>query len=94
MLRAAIEQATPYKCCVVYGSLPSETRAQQARLFNAEGTGFDVLVATDAIGMGLNLNIRRVIFHSTTKSDGYRRRRIEKTMLKQIAGRAGRAASR
>ena len=93
MLRAAIEQATPYKCCVVYGSLPSETRAQQARLFNGEDTGYDVLVATDAIGMGLNLNIRRVVFHATTKSDGVRRRRIEPTQLKQIAGRAAGAVT-
>lgn len=45
---------------MVYGSLPSETRSAQARIFNEEGTGFDVLVATDAIGMGLNLNIRSV----------------------------------
>jgi len=39
----------------------------QAALFNTEGSGYDVLVASDAIGMGLNLNIRRVIFHTTQK---------------------------
>lgn len=42
----------------VYGALPPEARAQQAALFNAPRTGFNVLVASDAIGMGLNLNIR------------------------------------
>ena len=47
-----------HKCCVVYGSLPPETRAQQARIFNTEGSGYDVLIASDAIGMGLNLNIK------------------------------------
>jgi ATP-dependent RNA helicase SUPV3L1/SUV3 len=36
-------------------------------LFNEENTGYDVLVASDAIGMGLNLNIRRTIFHTTIK---------------------------
>ena len=39
----------------------------QAALFNTENSGYDVLVASDAIGMGLNLNIRRVIFHTTQK---------------------------
>jgi ATP-dependent RNA helicase SUPV3L1/SUV3 len=43
---------------MVYGSLPSETRADQAKIFNAPDTGYDVLVASDAIGMGLNLNIK------------------------------------
>jgi hypothetical protein len=42
--------------------LPAETRKQQAQLFNDPDSGHDVLVATDAIGMGLNLNIRRIIF--------------------------------
>ncbi len=43
---------------MVYGSLPSETRAAQAKIFNSPDTGYDVLVASDAIGMGLNLNIK------------------------------------
>ena len=51
----------------MYGQLPPETRAAQARLFNEENTGYDILVASDAIGMGLNLNIRRIIFHTTAK---------------------------
>ena len=55
-----------HKCCMVYGSLPSETRSAQARIFNEEGTGYDVLVASDAIGMGLNLNIKYVDTHPPT----------------------------
>ena len=39
-----------------------ETRRDQARLFNTPGSGFNVLIATNAVGMGLNLNIRRIIF--------------------------------
>ncbi|CAN0308198.1 unnamed protein product, partial [Discosporangium mesarthrocarpum] len=58
-IKEQIEKYTNHKCCVVYGQLPQETRSNQAKLFNAEGTGYDVLVASDAIGMGLNLNIRR-----------------------------------
>lgn len=68
-IKREIEATTKHKCCVVYGQLPSETRSQQAKLFNTEGSGYDVLVASDAIGMGLNLNIRRVIFHTTLKLD-------------------------
>lgn len=52
----------------MYGQLPPETRSQQARLFNDPTSGYDILVASDAIGMGLNLNIRRIIFHSLLKT--------------------------
>lgn len=61
-LKHEVETLTDKKCCVIYGNLPPETRARQARLFNDPTSGFDVLVATDAIGMGLNLNIGRIIF--------------------------------
>ena len=54
-LRKQIEQMTGRKVATVYGSLPPETRAQQARLFNDPDNDFDYLVASDAIGMGLNL---------------------------------------
>lgn len=66
-IKREIERKTPHKCAVIYGQLPPETRATQARLFNDENTGYDILVASDAIGMGLNLNIRRTIFHTTVK---------------------------
>ena len=46
----------------VYGALPSDARSRQALLFNTPRTGFNTLVASDAIGMGLNLNIRWALF--------------------------------
>lgn len=70
MFKQQIEKNTGYRCCVVYGSLPPEARSTQAAQFNDPQSGYDVLVASDAIGMGLNLNIRRVIFSSLTKFDG------------------------
>ena len=54
-LKTLIEEQTGLRCAVVYGRLPPETRSDQAALFNARNSGYDVLVATDAIGMGLNL---------------------------------------
>ena len=75
-VKRLIEEAKPgTKCCVVYFALPPETRAEQARLFNTEGNGYDVLVASDAIGMGLNLNIGRVLFRRVLKYAGKRARR-------------------
>jgi ATP-dependent RNA helicase SUPV3L1/SUV3 len=56
-LRAEIEKLTQKKVAVVYGSLPPETRAQQAKLFNDPNNDYDYLVASDAIGMGLNLSV-------------------------------------
>ena len=54
-LRREVEKATGKRVAVVYGSLPPETRAQQAKLFNDPNNEYDILVASDAIGMGLNL---------------------------------------
>lgn len=56
-LRKEIESKTGRKCAIVYGSLPPETRAQQARLFNDPDNDYDFLVASNAIGMGLNLYV-------------------------------------
>jgi len=92
-IRKEIEELTPYKCCVVYGNLPPETRASQAKMFNDPDSGYDILVASDAIGMGLNLNIRRVVFHSIYKSNGRQVVRLDHSSMKQIAGRAGRRSS-
>ncbi|KAI4756335.1 P-loop containing nucleoside triphosphate hydrolase protein [Aureobasidium sp. EXF-3400] len=92
-LRKQIEQSTGRKVATVYGSLPPETRAQQARLFNDPDNDYDFLVASDAIGMGLNLSIKRVIFESSSKYDGFRQRRLVVPDIKQIAGRAGRYKS-
>lgn len=92
-IRKQVEKLTKHKCAIIYGQLPPEIRSQQARLFN-EGQ-VDVLVASDAIGMGLNLNIRRIIFHSTVKSGGRQGGSyfVEPSQVKQIAGRAGRLSS-
>lgn len=54
-LKARIERTTGKKCAVVYGGLPPETRSEQARLFNDPDSGYDIMVASDAVGMGLNL---------------------------------------
>ncbi|MGG3573580.1 helicase-related protein [Bacillus gobiensis] len=73
---------------MIYGSMPPETRKKQMQRFiNGETT---VIVATDAIGMGLNLPIRRIVFLENDKFDGTRRRFLTSQEVKQIAGRAGR----
>ena len=89
-IKGQIERKTNKKAAIVYGSLPPESRAQQARLFNDPSNDYDYLVATDAIGMGLNLSIKRIIFDTTYKFNGKTQERISIPDLKQIAGRAGR----
>lgn len=92
-IKREIEAKTKYKCCIVYGTLPPEVRTTQAQLFNDPDSGYDVLVASDAIGMGLNLNIRRIIFNSIYKNDGNDIIRLGHSAVKQLAGRAGRRNS-
>ena len=89
-LKVSIEKETGRRCAIIYGSLPPETRAQQAALFNNPDNDYDFLVASDAIGMGLNLEIRRVIFEAVTKHDGYDFRTLTTSEIRQIGGRAGR----
>lgn len=72
----------------IYGALSPEVRRTEARRFNSGEA--EVLVATDAVGMGLNLPIRRVVFSSTHKFDGVAPRDLNATEVRQIAGRAGR----
>ena len=92
-IKQRIERETKEKCCVVYGALPPETRRQQAHLFNDKSSEYGVLVASDAIGMGLNLNIRRVVLSTLEKFQGKERGPLPSSMVKQIAGRAGRRGS-
>ena len=73
---------------IIYGALPYATRRKQMEGF-LEGR-MQYVVATDAIGMGLNLPIRRVIFMDTEKFDGIERRELKPEEIQQIAGRAGR----
>ncbi|KAI4352583.1 hypothetical protein L6164_006820 [Bauhinia variegata] len=89
-VKLAIEKQTNHRCCVIYGALPPETRRQQAGLFNDPNNEYDVLVASDAVGMGLNLNIRRVVFNSLSKYNGDKMVPVPASQVKQIAGRAGR----
>ncbi|KAJ0637670.1 putative RNA helicase [Helianthus annuus] len=85
-LKKRIEDDGRHLCSVVYGSLPPETRTRQATMFNDESSEFDVLVASDAIGMGLNLNISRIIFSEMEKFDGLEMRPLSVPEIKQIAG--------
>ena len=89
-LKLEVEDATGLRCCLIYGSLPPETRTQQAALFNDPNSGYDVLVATDAIGMGLNLNIRRLVFAAMQKFNGQEVVPLTPSQIRQIGGRAGR----
>jgi len=87
MLRDQIA-AAGHPVSVIYGALPPEVRRREAERF-AEGESH-ILVATDAIGMGLNLPIRRVLFSTLEKFDGEADRPLEASEVHQIAGRAGR----
>ncbi|MGN6829035.1 helicase-related protein [Paucibacter sp. M5-1] len=87
MLRDQIG-AAGHPVSVIYGALPPEVRRREAERFANGAT--HILVATDAIGMGLNLPIRRVLFSTMTKFDGQGDRTLEVTEVHQIAGRAGR----
>ena len=74
---------------VVLGSLSPRTRNAQVAMFQSGDV--DYLVATDAVGMGLNLDVDHVAFASDRKYDGYQFRRLNPAEFAQIAGRAGRA---
>eukprot|EP00871_Galdieria_phlegrea_P001124 jgi/Galph1/2011/GphlegSOOS_G673.1 len=91
--KSEIERETSYKCSLIYGGLPPEVRHQQSHLFNSLNNNDRVLVATDAVGMGLNLNIRRVLFSSLQKFDGKEMRPLSVSQIRQIGGRAGRFGS-
>ncbi|RUM70818.1 MAG: helicase [Sulfurovum sp.] len=77
-----------YSVSVVYGNLSPEVRREEAKRFR-EGKS-QILVATDAIAMGLNLPIKTLLFSKDNKFDGLRRRELLPEEVLQIAGRAGR----
>uniref|UniRef100_A0A8C8IAW4 ATP-dependent RNA helicase SUPV3L1, mitochondrial n=1 Tax=Oncorhynchus tshawytscha TaxID=74940 RepID=A0A8C8IAW4_ONCTS len=86
------------ECAVIYGSLPPGTKLSQAKKFNDPEDPCKILVATDAIGMGLNLSIKRIIFNSLVKPNinvkGEKElNTISTSQALQIAGRAGRFSS-
>ena len=74
---------------MVLGALSPRTRNAQVALYQSGDVEY--LVATDAIGMGLNLDVDHVAFASDRKFDGYQFRKLNPAELAQIAGRAGRA---
>jgi ATP-dependent RNA helicase SUPV3L1/SUV3 len=85
---AARLQREGHSVSMIYGSMPPETRQKQVQRFVKGET--KVIVSTDAIGMGLNLPIRRIVFLENDKFDGTKRRLLTSQEVKQIAGRAGR----
>lgn len=76
------------KASVIYGSLPPEIRRRQIHQFAEKENR--VVVSTDAIGMGLNLPVKRIVFIQTEKFDGTGVRALSVPEIRQIAGRAGR----
>ncbi len=85
---AEVLRRTRGGAAIVMGNLSPRTRNAQVAMYQAGEVDF--LVATDAIGMGLNMDIDHVAFASLAKFDGTRRRRLSVTEMAQIAGRAGR----
>ena len=73
---------------VVLGALSPRTRNAQVALYQSGDV--DYIVATDAIGMGLNMDVDHVAFASTRKFDGFQYRQLNPSELGQVAGRAGR----
>ncbi|MBN3295901.1 SUV3 helicase, partial [Amia calva] len=91
-------EARGLECAVIYGSLPPGTKLAQAKKFNDPDDPCKILVATDAIGMGLNLSIKRIIFSSLVKPTINEKGEKEMDTIStsqalQIAGRAGRFSS-
>lgn len=77
-----------WRVALIYGALPPDVRRDQAERFT-QGDA-DVVVSTDAIAMGMNLPIERVVFLESEKYDGDITRPLTDAEIKQIAGRAGR----
>lgn len=83
-----IKEQLKNQCSIIYGSLGPEVRKSEAKKFKDGENG--IVVSTDAIGMGLNLPIRRVIFADIEKFNGTEFEIADSALIKQIAGRAGR----
>jgi ATP-dependent RNA helicase SUPV3L1/SUV3 len=76
------------ECAAVYGALAPEVRREEARRFAAGEAR--IVSATDAIGMGLNLPVKTIVFTTLTKWDGEKEVTLSDSAIRQIAGRAGR----
>ncbi len=77
-----------FKVSIVYGRLSPEVRREQARKFDQGET--DIMVSTDAIAMGMNLPVKRIVFSTLSKFFNSKEHPITPSEIKQIAGRAGR----
>ncbi len=80
--------SSKFSTSVVYGNLSPEVRREEARRFREQES--QILIATDAIAMGLNLPIKTILFARDNKFDGLQRRELTTSEVLQIAGRAGR----
>lgn len=87
-LRLKQQLSGTYRTSVIYGNLSPEVRREEARRFREGET--EILVATDAIAMGLNLPIKTLLFSKADKFDGQNQRNLSVSEVRQIAGRAGR----
>ncbi len=85
---AALLEKNGFRASVIYGALPPEARRNEVRKYTGGET--DIVVATDAIGLGISLPIKRVIFAETEKFDGKDFRTLTTAEVNQIGGRAGR----
>lgn len=88
VLRLKQEFSSSFSVSVVYGNLSPEVRREEARRFRAKET--QLLIATDAIAMGMNLPIKTILFSKATKFDGVNDRNLIVSEVQQISGRAGR----
>ncbi len=87
-IKEQIQRTTDFKVSVIYGNLSPQVRREEARRFRCGET--EILVATDAIAMGLNLPIREVVFFATSKFNGEAVVPLTHSEIRQIGGRAGR----
>ena len=85
---AAILEKHGFHASVIYGALPPEARRNEVRKYLSGEN--NIVVATDAIGMGISLPIKRVVFAETQKYDGKEFRNLTTAEINQIGGRAGR----
>jgi len=87
-IKTLIQENSDFKVAVVYGNLSPQARREEARRFRAGEA--EILVATDAIAMGLNLPISEVLFYTTEKFNGEEMVSLSPAEIRQIGGRAGR----
>lgn len=85
---AALLEKNGFRASVIYGALPPEARRNEVRKYTSGET--NIVVATDAIGLGISLPIKRVVFAETEKFDGREFRTVNTAEINQIGGRAGR----